>query len=77
MPYADLLRQSLHIAWRNRWLWLLALFAGEAGGGGGSGGFGGNQRKSAQQDANDSHWIHSPYLFGINFCTRQFLISAT
>ena len=42
MPYTELLRRSLHIAWRNRWLWLLALFAGEAGGGGGSGGFGGN-----------------------------------
>src|ERR1700732_4372028 len=26
-----------------------------------AGGFGGYQRKSAQQDANDSHWIHSPY----------------
>jgi hypothetical protein len=33
VPYTDLLRQSLQIAWRNRWLWLLALFAGETGGG--------------------------------------------
>lgn len=43
MPYTELLTRALHIAWRNRWLWLLALLAGETGGGLSTGG-GGNVR---------------------------------
>jgi hypothetical protein len=31
--YTELLRRAAEIAWRRRWLWLLALFAGESGGG--------------------------------------------
>jgi len=36
MHYTELLRRSVRIAWHNRWLWLLALFAAETGGGGGN-----------------------------------------
>jgi hypothetical protein len=38
MQYGEVVTRSFRIAWRNRYLWLLALLAGEAGGGGGSGG---------------------------------------
>jgi hypothetical protein len=40
MRYGELLTRSFRISWRHRYLWLLALFAGEGGGGGGN--FGGN-----------------------------------
>src|SRR5436189_777102 len=40
MRYGELLTRSFFITWRHRYLWFLALFAGEAGGG--SGGSGGN-----------------------------------
>ena len=33
MGYTELLRRAAEIAWRHRWLWLLAFLAGEAGGG--------------------------------------------
>ena len=34
MPYWELVRSSFLMAWRRRYLWLLALFSGEAGGSG-------------------------------------------
>jgi hypothetical protein len=34
MPYWELVTRSFKISWRHRYLWLLALFAGESGGGG-------------------------------------------
>ncbi len=40
MDYGFILRRSLQIAWNHKWLWLLALFAGE----GAVGGFGFNYR---------------------------------
>ena len=50
MPYVELLTRSLRIAWRHRWLWLLALFAAETGGGGFSSSFNaGPTNRSAQQ----------------------------
>jgi hypothetical protein len=33
MPYWELVTRSFKISWRHKYLWLLALFAGEAGGG--------------------------------------------
>ena len=36
MPYWQIVLASFRIPWRHRYLWLLALFAGEGGGGGGS-----------------------------------------
>ena len=33
MPYWDIVTRSFAIAWRHKYLWLLALFSGEAGGG--------------------------------------------
>lgn len=33
MPYWELVRSSFHIAWKHRYLWLLALFSGETGSG--------------------------------------------
>jgi hypothetical protein len=33
MPYWDVVTRSFGIAWRHKYLWLLALFSGEAGGG--------------------------------------------
>jgi len=66
VPYTDLLRQALRIAWRNRWLWLLAFFAAETGGGF-SGGFrGGNPFPGATRTGRVSglpdltpawHWV--------------------
>ena len=35
MPYWQNITRSFEIAWRHKYLWLLALFAGESGGGGG------------------------------------------
>ena len=34
MPYWELVSRSFKISWRHKYLWLLALFAGEGGGGG-------------------------------------------
>jgi hypothetical protein len=43
MQYGEVLTRSFRIAWRNRYLWFLAVLAGEAGAGGGGGGSGGNR----------------------------------
>ncbi|HLQ62690.1 MAG TPA: hypothetical protein VK131_12595, partial [Candidatus Acidoferrales bacterium] len=41
MRYGEVITRSFSIAWRHRYLWLLALFAGEGTGGGGGGAGGG------------------------------------
>jgi len=62
MRYEEILTRSLKIAWRYKWLWLLALFAGESSAGGGGGtGFNnsrfGTGSGSAPPSAPDLAWI--------------------
>jgi hypothetical protein len=58
MQYGEVLTRSFRIAWRNRYLWFLAVLAGEAGGAGsgswGGGGGRGNRRGGGQPDLSDT-----------------------
>lgn len=39
MPYWDIVARSFRISWNHKYLWLIALFSGEASGGGGGGSY--------------------------------------
>lgn len=39
MPYWDIVTRSFRISWNHKYLWLIALFSGEASGGGGGGSY--------------------------------------